>query len=87
MGNFKITQDDVKTILEDSKFIEEVIGKALQDPEVFKDLAENLAEVLAESLRNDPKFKQRLVKTVRGDKNFKATLLKELSDQLADDIS
>ncbi|MFT7183925.1 MAG: hypothetical protein ACI9QC_000250 [Oceanicoccus sp.] len=87
MSDFKITKEDVKTILADSKFIDEVIGKALRDPEIFKDLAEGLADVLAESLRTDPKFKKKLIEAVHGDKNFKKTLLEELSDNLGDDLS
>ncbi len=61
----------------------EIIDKVLSDPEVVKELAEDIADELASVLKDDPSFRQKLLGAAAKNAKFKQKLLEEVAGEIA----
>jgi hypothetical protein len=79
---YEVSRADARKLLEDKKFMDEVVRGALADPEVLEDLAESVADEISEVIEEDPTFSQKIIEAVKGDPGFRKHLVKALIDEL-----
>ena len=79
-----VSKADARKVLDDKKFMDEVVRKALADPEVLEGLAESVADEISEVIEEDPRYTQKIIEAVRQDAGFKKQVVKALIDELSD---
>ena len=80
----EVSREDARKVLDDKKFMDEVVREALADPEVLEGLAESVADEISEVIEEDPRYTQKIIEAVRQDAGFKKHLVKALIDELSD---
>jgi len=80
-----ITNADVSKLLQDGKLVDEVVKEILEDPEALDDLADKVAEEIADHLENDSVIKQKVIEAAIGNPDFRKRVVKELVDEIGDD--
>lgn len=78
-----LTKAELTKLLKDEKLMGEIIDKVLSDPEVVKELAEDIANELASVLKDDPSFRLKLLGAAAKNAKFKQKLLEEVADEIA----
>ncbi len=76
-----VTNEDVRRLLQDKKFMDQVIAKVCDDPESLEDLAEDVADEISDHLEDDPAIRQKLVSTALRTPGFKSKVAKRLSQK------
>jgi len=79
-----IKKEDVQKLLQNDKLVDEVVKKVVEDPEVLKDLAEEVAEQISDYIEEDPTIRQKVIKAALGSPGFKQRVIKELADGMSD---
>ncbi len=79
-----VESNDVKPLLEDKGFLDEVLEAALSDPDVLSEITEDIAEELGGALEDDPTFRKRLVMAALQKDNVKKLLVRQLLQELTD---
>ncbi len=79
-----INKADVLNLLQDEKFIDDVVKRVVDDPEVLDDLAEEIADEMSDYLEDDPVIKQKIINAALGNADFKKRLVRELVDEIGD---
>jgi len=79
-----ISKADVQKLLQNDKLVDEVVKKVVEDPEVLKDLAEEVAEQISDYIEEDPAIRQKVIKAALGSPGFKQRVIKELADGISD---
>lgn len=82
MGFFE--ENDVREILSDEALIDDIIGALVNDPEVLKGLAEDVAEELEDLLEADPNFRKKILAKATSNPEFKNNIIKELVAEMTD---
>jgi len=75
---------DVETLLKDNKLVNEIVKKVVDDPEALGELAEDVADEMAECLENDPAIKQKIINGAFASPEFKKRIVEELVSEFAD---
>ena len=83
MGDLIGAADAVR-LLQDEELRAEVIKQIVSDPDTMSDLAEEIADTLSDILEEDPVFKKELFEAALANAEFKAKIVKELVDEIAD---
>ncbi len=84
MSSSAVTDRGVWNLLQDEKFVSEVIEHALASPEVMDDLAEEIADDLSDLIEDDPRIQQQLLtQAIEGD-GFKERVIEKLVEELRD---
>ena len=78
-------KNEVQKLLKDKKLMDQVIKKAINNKEITSKLANDLAEDLAEGIKNDPNFAKKLCDSAISDPKFKEKLLKDIFNEIGDD--
>ena len=78
----EVSREDARKVLDDKKFMDEVVREALADPEVLEGLAESVADEISEVIEEDPRYTQKIIEAVRQDAGFKKQVVKALIDEL-----
>lgn len=71
-------------LLQDENFVKEVISKVVENPEVLDELAEDVADELAEIIEDDPTIRKKIIDAAITNPDFKKRIVKELIDELGD---
>ncbi len=79
-----LSQADIQSVLKDETLVNDVVKKVIEDPEVLADLAEDLADEIAEQLEDDPVIRQKLITAAIKSPDFKNRVIRELADELSD---
>lgn len=79
-----LTKQQIAKLLKDEKLMGEIIDKVVSDPEVVKELAEDIAEELADTLKQDSGFREKLLAAAGKNASFKKRLLEEVANEIAD---
>lgn len=79
-----ISTADVATLLKDNKLVDEIVKKVVGDPEALGELAEDVADQMAECLEDDPAIRQRILNGAFASPEFKKRIVEELVDELGD---
>jgi hypothetical protein len=79
-----IEKEEVRELLDDQKFITELVENVVKDPDVMDELAEEVADELVNILEKDAAFKQKLVTAALSSKEFKDRVIKEVSKEIGD---
>ena len=59
-------------------FVDEVLEKALEDPDVIKELVDDIVDELSDELEDDPEFKARIIEVASKDRQFRAKTVEKL---------
>lgn len=81
---FNISRADIMKVLDDESLVDEVVKKVVDDPDVLADLAEDMADEIADYLEDDPAIRQKLMDAAIKNPDFKKRVIKELVDELGD---
>lgn len=79
-----VTNEDVRRLLQDKKFMDQVIAKVCDDPESLEDLAEDVADEISDQLEDDPAVKQRIYSAAFKTPGFKSKVIKRLTQEVGD---
>lgn len=79
-----LSKADIQSVLQDETLVNDVVKKVIEDPEVLADLAEDLADEIAEQLEDDPVIRQKLITAAIKSPDFKNRVIRELADELSD---
>ncbi|MEE8113842.1 MAG: hypothetical protein V3T23_05755 [Nitrososphaerales archaeon] len=79
-----VSTADVRRLLQDKKFMDQVIAKVMDDPETLEDLAEDVAEEIADQLEDDPTIKQKILTTALGTPGFRNKVSTQLAQEIGD---
>lgn len=79
-----ISTDDIATLLKDNKLVDEIVKKVVNDPEALGELAEDVADQMADCLEDDPAIRQRILKGAFASSEFKKRVVEELIDEIGD---
>lgn len=74
---------DVAVLLEDESFVKELVETILADPELRREVIEEVADVLEDLLDDDPRFHQRMADAVLSEPARKAEAIRQLADNLS----
>lgn len=78
-----IEKADIRRLLQDEALIDEVVKKALDDPEIVDNLASDVADELSDELGDDPELRKKIIgKASKGDA-FKKRVIKKLVDDMS----
>ncbi len=79
-----VAEADVRTLLQDQEFIDDVVSKVIADPKVLDELAEDIADELEDILEDDPTFKQKVIEAAMASPEFKQRVVTELIREMSD---
>ncbi len=79
-----IAEYEIFTLLQDEKFVNEVIGQALESPDVMDELAEDIAEDLSDVIEDDPRLQRQLLTQAMNKEGFKNQVIQKLVEELRD---
>lgn len=79
-----VAEADVRTLLQDQEFIDDVVAKVIADPKVLDELAEDIADELEDILEDDPTFKQKVIEAAMASPEFKQRVVTELIREMSD---
>ena len=83
-----VEKEDVQRLLQDEKFIDEIINQVVNNPEVSDLLAESIADELSKILENDVRFnkkiRKKLIDIVVANEEFKKRIVKDLIEEIGD---
>lgn len=71
-------------LLQDENFVKEVISKVVENPGVLDELAEDVADELADVMEDDPVIKKKIIDAAITNPDFKKRIVKELINELGD---
>lgn len=80
----ELSREDIQSVLQDETLVNDVVKKVIEDPEVLADLAEDLADEIAEQLEDDPVIRQKLIDAAIKSPDFKKRVIRELADEFGD---
>ncbi len=72
------------SLLQAEKFANEVIGHALESPDVMDELAEDIAEDLSDFIEDDPRLQRQLLTQALNKEDFKNRVIQKLVEELGD---
>lgn len=78
-----VKKSDVQLFFKDKKLMNELIKRALDDPEIVKDLASDAADKMSDLLEDDPEFKKQIVEAA----TTRPELKKEVIQRLVTDMN
>jgi len=78
-----VESSDVRKLLQDEALVDEIVERALDDPDVLTDLAGDVADELSDEIESDPELKRKILSNATKDNTFKKNLLKQLVDNLS----
>ncbi|HHC24760.1 MAG TPA: hypothetical protein ENK58_05005 [Desulfobacterales bacterium] len=70
--------------MQDEKLIDAVIAEILDDPEALSEVAEDIADELADLLEDDPTFKKKLYSAAMEEGDFKKRIIKNMVKEMTD---
>ena len=79
-----VAEADVRTLLQDQSFIDDIVTKVIADPKVLDELAEDIADELEDILEDDPTFKQKVIEAAMTSPEFKQRVVTELIREMSD---
>ncbi len=79
-----LAEHEIYSLLQDEDFVNEVIGQALESPDVMEELAEDIAEDLSDFIEDDPRLQRQLVTQAMNKEGFKNRVIQKLVEELAD---
>jgi len=78
-----ISKYEIFRLMEDEIQTGEVIIRAVNDPDVLAKLASEVADEIADTLEDDPQYKERIIHAATESLNFKQRIVKEIVDELS----
>ena len=69
-------------ILQDPKIADDIALRLSSDPEVVAELADELADVLEDAIKEDDGLRQKILLSMSGNVTFRRRLLQEVSKKL-----
>ena len=79
-----IAEHEISSLLQDEKFVNEVIGQALESPDVMEELAEDIADDLSDFIEDDPRLQRQLLTQAMKKEGFKNRVIQKLVEELGD---
>ena len=79
-----IAEHEIFSLLQDEKFVNEVIGQALESPDVMEELAEDIADDLSDFIEDDPRLQRQLLTQAMKKEGFKNRVIQKLVEELGD---
>ena len=79
-----LAEHEIYNLLQDEDFVNEVIGQALESPDVMEELADDIAEDLSDFIEDDPRLQRQLVTQAMNQQGFKNRVIQKLVEELAD---
>jgi len=75
---------NVRHLLEDSEFVDDIIGSLVSDPAAFRKLTEDAAEELEDLLEDAPAFRSKIVEAASSNVAFKREIIAHLVREMKD---
>ena len=79
-----IAEYEIVNLLQDEDFVNEVIGQALESPDVMDDLADDIASDLSDIIEDDPRLQRQLLTQAMNKDGFKNRVIQKLVEELQD---
>ncbi len=80
-----IEKTDIMKLMQDSKLMDEIVKKVVEDPKVLDGLADDIADELSDYLEDDPTIRQKIIDAAMQSEDFKKRIVAAVRDELGDD--
>ena len=79
-----LAQHEIFSLLQDEKFVNEVIGQALESPDVMDELAEDIADDVSDFFEDYPRLRRHLLTPATAKGGSKNWAIRKLIEELRD---
>ncbi len=80
-----VAEHEIFSLLQDENFVNEIIGQALESPDVMDDLAEDIAEDVSDFFEDYPRLRRHLLTPATAKGGFKNRIIQKLIEELQDE--
>lgn len=78
-----IQESDVGKLLQDDALMDQVVAALVEDTQTMDNLADDIADLVQDSLQDDPHMRQKLVAAAIANEAFKRRLVSKLISDLS----
>ena len=67
-----------------SLFMNGILEKALEDPDVIKELVDDIVDELSDEIEDDPQFKAKIIEVAAKDRKFRENVIEKIIRKIKD---
>lgn len=78
-----VEEYDVRELLKDKAFRDDIVKAVIEDPAAKRDLAGDVADELDDLIEDDPEIRSQIVETAISDEDFRKSVVREVVEDMS----